>query len=418
MHRLFSAVIPAALAVSACHHAATATGVLATPASSDAALRDAIRADLQRVLDRARADSAFPGAYAVVGTHDGIIAEYGVGQLDWAPSPRPDAHTIWDLASLSKVVGMTTAIMQLVEQGRVDIDAPVQRYLPDWTGPNKERVTLRHLITHTGGLPPDQPPGSKPYDEITHNPDSVAMLMFSTPLDTLPGIRMVYSDIGAYLLGKIVERVSGQTLDAYVRDHVFRPLAMTETMYNPPASLIPRIAPTEVDPRRGGLVRGKVHDERAYYLGGVSAHAGIFSSGHDLARFARMYLNNGTLDGAGVRILQPATIARFTAYVDSTFSDRGLGWQKPDLPGMRFATPSAAWAGHSMSSRAFGHTGFTGTSIGIDPQRDLFVILLTNRVNPTRNNNKITEVRRRLADAVVPDYDRLRSAGSSSTTRP
>ena len=420
MHRLVSVVIPAALLLSACHRSSTTTGagtLAAPPSASDAPLRDAVRADLQRVLDRARADSAFPGAYAVVGTHDGIIAEYGVGQLDWAPSPRPDAHTIWDLASLSKVVGMTTAIMQLVEQGRVDVDAPVQRYLPDWTGPNKERVTLRHLLTHTGGLPPDQPPGSKPYDEITHNPDSVAMLMFSTPLDTLPGLRMVYSDIGAYLLGKIVERVSGQKLDAYVHDHVFQPLAMTETMYNPPSSLLPRIAPTEVDPRRGGLVRGKVHDERSYYLGGVSAHAGIFSSGHDLARFARMYLNNGTLDG--VRVLQPATIARFTAYVDSMFSDRGLGWQKPDLPGMKFASPSAAWAGHSLSSRAFGHTGFTGTSIAIDPQRDLFIILLTNRVNPTRNNGKITEVRRQLADAVVPDYDRLRSAsGSSSTTRP
>lgn len=412
-----TATVAATLLVAGCRHVSTATGTVATPSPTAAApLRDAMRADLQRVLDRARADSAFPGGYAVVGTHDGIIAEYGVGQLDWAPSPRPDAHTLWDLASLSKVVGMTTAIMQLVDQGRVDVDAPVQRYLPDWTGPNKNLVTLRHLLTHTGGLPPDQPPGSKPYDEITHNPDSVAMLMFSTPLDTLPGIRMVYSDIGAYVLGKIVERVSGQTLDAYLRDHVFLPLGMTETMYNPPASLLPRIAPTEVDPRRGGLVRGKVHDERSYYLGGVSAHAGIFSSGHDLARFARMYLNGGTLDG--VRILQPATIARFTAYVDSTFSDRGLGWQKPDLPGMRFASPSAAWAGHSLSSRAFGHTGFTGTSIGIDPERDLFIILLTNRVNPTRNNGKITEVRRQLADAVVPDYDRLRSTAPTQSTRP
>jgi len=417
MHRLFSVVTPAALLVSACHPSSTATGNLAAqPAVSGTALPGVIRADLQRVLDRARADSAFPGAFAVVGTHNGIIAEYGVGQLDWAPSPRPNAHTIWDLASLSKVVGMTTAIMQLVDQGRVDVDAPVQRYLPDWTGPNKNRVLVRHLLTHTGGLPPDQPPGSKPYDEITHNSDSVAMLLFATPLDTLPGVRMVYSDVGAYVLGKIVERVSGQTLDAYVRDHVFRPLGMTETMYNPPASLLSRIAPTEVDPRRGGLVRGKVHDERSYYLGGVSAHAGIFSSGYDLARFARMYLNGGTLDG--VRVLQPATVAKFTAYVDSTFSDRGLGWQKPDLPGMRFASPSAAWAGHSLSSRAFGHTGFTGTSIAIDPERDLFIVLLTNRVNPTRNNNKITEVRRQLADAVVPDYDRLRATAPPSSTRP
>jgi CubicO group peptidase (beta-lactamase class C family) len=362
----------------------------------------ALQRRIEDVLNRARADSAFPGAIAVVGTHDGVLAEYGVGQLDWAPTPRPDDHTLWDLASLTKVVGLTTAMMQLVEQRRVDLDAPLQRYIPDWTGQNKDRVTVRNLLTHTSGLP-----AFKAYDEITHDPDSLARLMFSTPLDTLPGVRMVYSDIGAYMLGRLVERVTGQTLDAYVHDHVFVPLAMDETMYRPPASLVPRIAPTELDPRRGGLVRGKVHDERAYYLGGVSAHAGIFSSGHDLARFARMYLNGGTLDGA--RVVQPATIAQFTAYTDSTFSNRGIGWQKPDLPGMKFASPSSAWAGHLMSTRAFGHTGFTGTSIAIDPSRDLFVVLLSNRVDPTRNNNKITEVRRQLADSVVSAFDRFRS---------
>jgi CubicO group peptidase (beta-lactamase class C family) len=362
----------------------------------------ALQRRIEDVLNRARADSAFPGAIAVVGTHDGILAEYGVGQLDWAPTPRPDEHTLWDLASLTKVVGLTTAIMQLVEQHRVDLNAPLQRYIPEWTGPNKDRVTVGNLLTHTSGLP-----AFKAYDEITHDPDSLAKLMFSTPLDTLPNVRMVYSDIGAYMLGRLVERLTGQTLDAYVHDHVFAPLKMTETMYKPSASWIPRVAPTEFDPRRGGLVRGKVHDERAYYLGGVSAHAGIFSSGHDLARFARMYLNGGELDG--VRVIHPATIAQFTAYVDSTLLNRGIGWQKPDLPGMKFASPSSAWAGHLMSTRAFGHTGFTGTSIAIDPSRDLFVVLLSNRVDPTRNNNKITEVRRQLADSVVSAFDRLRS---------
>ncbi len=369
------------------------------PSGASPSLVAAIQRRIEDVLNRARADSAFPGAFAVVGTRAGILAEYGVGQLDWAPTPKPDEHTLWDLASLTKVVGLTTAMMQLVEQGRVDLDAPLQRYIPEWTGPNKSRVTVRNLLTHTSGLP-----AFKAYDEITHDPDSLAKLMFSTPLDTLPGVRMVYSDIGAYMLGKLVERITGQTLDAYVHEHVFVPLKMDETMYKPPASLLPRIAPTEFDPRRGGLVRGKVHDERAYYLGGVSAHAGIFSSGHDLARLARMYLNGGELDG--VRIVQPATIAQFTAYTDSTFSNRGIGWQKPDLPGMKFASPSSAWAGHFMSTRAFGHTGFTGTSIAIDPSRDLFVVLLSNRVDPTRNNNKITEVRRQLADSVVAEFDR------------
>jgi serine-type D-Ala-D-Ala carboxypeptidase len=358
---------------------------------------------MQRVLDRALADSAFPGAIAVVGNRAGIIATYAVGHLDWAPSPAPDEHTMWDIASLSKVVGVTTAIMQLMEQHRVDLNAPLQQYIPTWTGPNKNKVTIRHLLTHTSGLP-----AFKAYDEITHDPDSLAKLMFTTPLDTLPGAKMVYSDIGAYMLGRLVEKISGQTLDAYLHDYVFEPLRMTETMYKPPASLIPRIAPTEVDPRRGGLVRGKVHDERAYYLGGVSAHAGIFSSAHDLSRFARMYLNGGTLDG--VRIIQPSSIALFTAYVDSTFSNRGIGWQKPDLPGMRFTTPSAAWSGQFMSRAAFGHTGFTGTSIAIDPPNDTFIILLSNRVNPTRNNNKITAVRRQLADAVMTA---LRSSGAN-----
>jgi len=365
------------------------------PSSVDALIADSVR----HVLDRALANKAFPGAIAIVGTHDRVITHYAVGHLDWAPSPVPDERTLWDLASLSKVVGLTSAMIQLVSQGKVSLDAPVQRYLPNWTGPNKNLVTIKHLLTHTAGLPPDQPPGSKPYDEITHNPDSVAMLLFTTPLDTLPGVRMVYSDVGAYIAGRVVEKVSGQTLDAYLHDHVFEPAGMHETMYKPPASLIDRIAPTEVDPRRGGLVRGKVHDERAYYLGGVSAHAGIFSTARDLARFSQMYLDGGTI--GGVRVLEANTIKLFTSYVDSTFSDRGIGWQKPDLPGMKYASPSASWAGHMMSSRAFGHTGFTGTSIAIDPANDIFIVLLSNRVNPTRDNNKITPVRRELADAVM-----------------
>lgn len=362
------------------------------------AMANTIADSVRRVLDRSFADSAFPGAIAVVGRRDRVLAEYGVGHLDWAPSPTPDDRTIWDLASLSKVVGMTSAMMQLVAQGKVDLDAPVQRYLPDWTGRNKSRVTIKNLLTHTSGLPADQPRGSKPYDEITHNPDSVAMLLFTTPLDTLPGVVMVYSDVGAYIAGRVVEKVSGQKLDVYLHEHVFEPAGMHETMYNPPASLIARIAPTEFDPRRGGLLRGKVHDERAYYLGGVSAHAGIFSTAHDLTRFAQMYLNDGVIDG--VRVLPAAQIHQFTQYVDSAFSDRAIGWQKPDYPGMKY-TSGAAWAGHTMPSRAFGHTGFTGTSIAIDPTDDLFVILLTNRVNPTRNNNKIQPVRRALTDAVM-----------------
>lgn len=379
---LHVAALVAAVAGLSCAHRTKGAPEYVRPAAASTPLATALQDSLHLVLDKALADSAFPGAFAVVGNHAGILAEYGVGHLDWAPSPVPDEHTMWDLASLTKVIGMTTAVMQLVEQGKIDIDAPYERYFPSWTGPNKEKVTIRHLITHTSGLP-----AFRPYDRYTTDADSIAKLMFAEPLDTVPGARMVYSDIGAWLLGQLVGKVSGEPLDAYLQHHVFGPLQMTETMYNPPASLMPRIAPTEVDPKRGGLVRGKVHDERAYYLGGVSAHAGLFSSAHDLARFARMYLNGGELDG--VRIVQPSTITRFTA---RQVADRALGWQKPT------GTNSA---GHLMTEQAFGHTGFTGTSIWIDPPRDLFVILLSNRVNPTRANTRIGAERVRLADAVT-----------------
>ena len=355
------------------------------------ALRDSLRA----VLGRAYADSAFPGAYAVVGRHEGIVADASIGRLDWGPSAAPDAHTLWDVASLTKVMGMTSAIMQLVEQRKVDLDTPLQHYIPEWRGPNKDRVTVRHLITHSSGLP-----AFKPYDQQTHDPDSLAKLLFNTPLDTVPGARMIYSDIGAYMLGRLVERVSGETLDGYVVAHVFAPLGMNETRYRPDSALRARIAPTEIDSLRGGKVWGAVHDERAFYLGGVSAHAGIFSSGHDLARFARMYLNEGSLDG--VRVFAPATVRQFTT---RQLADRALGWQKPDGNNS---------AGHLMSERAFGHTGFTGTSIWIDPDRDVFVILLSNRVNPTRANTRISRVRVALADAIMSTVTRLSPPAPSS----
>lgn len=358
--------------------------------ASDTVIVDSVR----QIMDRAARDRAFPGAIAVVGTRSRVITTYAVGHLDWAPSPAPDAHTLWDLASLSKVIGLTSGMMQLVDEGRISLDAPVQRYLPAWTGPHKDRVTIRHLLTHTSGLP-----AFKAYDEITHDPDSLAKLMFGTQLDTLPGVRMVYSDIGAYMLGRVLEKVSGETLDGYLHGHVFQPAGMTETMYNPPASLIPRIAPTEVDPRRGGLVRGKVHDERAYYLGGVSAHAGIFSSAFDLTRFAHMYLRNGVIDG--VHVLPASQIAVFTK---RQVADRALGWQKPN------GTNSA---GHFMSPEAFGHTGFTGTSIWMDPTNNVFIILLSNRVDPTRANTRIGRVRVALADAVLSALPRATGSPAS-----
>ncbi|MDB4908259.1 MAG: beta-lactamase [Gemmatimonadetes bacterium] len=375
-------------------HAQAATArPLRRPPATRAAIARALHDTLQGILDRARADSAFPGAWLVVGTRQGVLTELGTGTIDWKRSPRPTSRTVWDIASLTKVVATTSAIMQLVEQQKLDLDAPAQRYLPEWTGAGKERVTVRDLILHRSGLPPFK---ALPYDL---DADSTRRALLAVPLDTAPGARMAYSDIGFIVLAEIVRHVSGERIDAYARRHVFRPLGMTDTRYNPPRAWMARIAPTETDTLRGGQVRGVVHDERAWRMDGVAGHAGVFSSGRDLARFCLMYMNGGVLDG--VRVFSAATVSAFTAYQDSTWSNRALGWQKPELPGMKFTGPSAAWGGHGASALAIGHTGFTGTSLYMDPAHDVFVVLLTNRVNPTRNHSRITPVRNQVADAVL-----------------
>ena len=344
-----------------------------------------LQESLATILRSGVRDSAFPGAVAVVGTKDGASITVSVGQLDWQPSPEPTMSTLWDLASLTKVIGLTSAMMLMVESRAVDLDAPVERYIPEFRGRWKERVTVRHLLTHSSGLP-----AWRPLYKEADSPANAMALAIATPLDTMPGLRMVYSDLGAILLGEIVTRVSGQSFDSLLQERVFGPLGMRETVFRPAADQLNRIAPTEVDPWRQRHLRGEVHDENAYALGGISSHAGLFSSARDLVRIARMYLNGGTLDG--VRFVSPSTIAQFTAVQDSALSHRALGWETPN---------GSNSAGHLMSKRAFGHTGFTGTSIWIDPERDVFVLLLTNRVNPTREHRGITAVRVAVADAAM-----------------
>jgi CubicO group peptidase (beta-lactamase class C family) len=292
---------------------------------------------------------------------------------------------MWDMASLTKVVGLTSAMMLLVESRQVDLDAPVSRYIPEFQGKWKDAVTVRRLLTHSSGLP-----AWRPLYKEAEGPAAALALAIATPLDTMPGVRMVYSDLGVIICGEIVARASGQPLDAFLRARVFDPLGMRETVYRPDPSLRERIAPTEVDPWRQRHLRGEVHDENAYALGGVSGHAGLFSTGDDLVRLARMYLGQGELDG--FRFTSAATLAQFTTVQDSALSHRALGWETPNGNNS---------AGRLMSRRAFGHTGFTGTSIWIDPERDVFVILLSNRVNPTREHRQIGAVRISVADAVM-----------------
>ena len=366
------------------------TGESATRLAPDQ-LTDALRT----LLERGVRDSVFPGAIAVIGDRRGVISEVAVGRIDWAAdAPVPDAHTIWDIASLTKVVGMTTAMMQLVEQERVLLDAPVQRYLPEWQGAGKDRVTVRNLLTHTSGL--------KPFREIfreTLDPAVARRLVLETPLDTTAGARMVYSDLGAILAGMIVERVSGQSLDAYLDQHLFRPLGMRETGYRPPPEWLARVAPTERDPWRARHLRGEVHDENAFVLGGVSAHAGLFSSAADLTKFSQMMLNGGQLGDA--RIMQTETLRDFRRVQNSLLSHRALGWETPN------GTNSG---GRLLRAPAFGHTGFTGTSIWIDPANDRFVLLLTNRVNPTRANSRLGPFRTAVADLTTRVLDRAAAA--------
>jgi beta-N-acetylhexosaminidase len=381
---------------------AAAAAVAGRPAR-DSAVTQRVADTVRAVLTRFQLDSAFPGAYAVVGTHDRILASVGVGTVDWRPSADPVDSTLWDMASLTKVVGMTSAMNQLVAEGKVRLDAPVQRYLPrfkdpkhkgkkKWRGPTKKTVTVRDLLTHRSGLP-----AWRPLYKEGVNPDSALSIVYNTPLDTFPRIRMVYSDLGAILLGKIVERVSHEKLDVYLKRHVWTPLGMTDTRFNPDSSLKWRIAPTEYDPYRQRLIWGTVHDENSAALGGVAGHAGLFSSARDLSRFAQMYLNFGTLDGK--KILDRATILEFQRVQDSSFSNRAIGWEKPT---------GGNSAGRRMSPAAFGHTGFTGTSIWMDPANDVFVVILTNRVNPTRQNPRFAEVRTAVTDAALSVLETVR----------
>jgi beta-N-acetylhexosaminidase len=346
-----------------------------------------------QVIERAIADKAFPGATVAIG-YRGKVSLHAFGNLSYsANAPATDTHTMYDIASLTKVVATTTLVAKLVEGDfpvPLDLDARIERYLPEWTtGPQQEwrhEVTVRHLLTHTSGLP-----AFKEYWRTSKNKQDTLNKIFAEPLEYQPGTKDIYSDLGIILMAEIIDRLTGRTLDDLAKTYIFTPLAMKDTMYRPPKKLWPDIAPTEIDNNlRHRLVRGEVHDENAFAIGGVSGHAGIFSAAPDLAAFCQMLLNGGIY--AHHRILRRATIAQFTTPQQLSNGTRTLGWAVPTEGGS---------SGHYFSSHAFGHTGFTGTSIWIDPDRQLFVVLLTNRVHPTRENQKIAQVRPAFHDAVM-----------------
>ena len=333
-----------------------------------------------------------PGAVLWVGWRQAIVYRTAVGQYG-IDDPRPITDTtLYDLASLTKVVGLTTAAMLLVADGLLDLDTPVGEIVPDFAGPGKSDVLVRHLLTHTSGLAPWEPLHLE-----TRTRDEALGRVNAAPLEAPAGQRYAYSDLGAIVLTQVVEKIAGRPLDALLESRVFGPLGMTTTRFLPPPTWHDQIAPTERDPWRGRTLRGEVHDENAARLGGVSGHAGLFSSAPDLARFAEWLLDayHGRLTEQSAVYLPTDLVREFTRRQPGPAGfTRAVGWDTPSPAGR-------GSAGRLLSPQSFGHTGFTGTSIWLDPTRELFIILLTNRVHPTRTNTAIRRVRRVVADSVV-----------------
>ncbi len=333
-------------------------------------------------------DGVYPGAVVVIGTQDTVLWSRGYGHFTWSTSsavPDPDS-TLFDLASLTKVVATTAAAMLLVQEGRLDLDRAVQAYLPGFAGAGKDRVTVRHLLEHRSGLR-----AFLSLDRLTQSADEAKARVLNETLSYQSGGRVVYSDLNAMLLGWVVEVVADMPLDRYVEAHVFPPMGMASTRFRPPRSLRPRIMP--VGRWRGHPIAGEVHDQNAARLGGVAGHAGLYSTGRDLARYAQTLLRGGRA-ADGMDVFTPGVVRHFTRRGSG---NRALGWEVRD-------TTTAEQTGGSFSAAAYGHGGFTGTSMWIDPDQDLFVILLTNRVFAPRTSSSITKlkgVRGAVADHAV-----------------
>ncbi len=343
---------------------------------------------IDRAVEEGISGGVYPGAVVMVGTGHRVLYAKGYGHFTWSADsrvPDPDS-TLWDLASLTKVVATTPAAMLLVQDGRLDLDRAVQEYLPQFQGEGKERVTVRHLLEHRSGLR-----AFLPLNEDASTAEEARQLVLEEPLRWRPGGRVVYSDLNAMLLGWVVEAVAGDSLDRFVAGRLYTRAGMGETMYRPPRALYGQIAPVGL--WRGYVIAGQLHDQNAVRLGGVSGHAGLYSTGDDLARYAQVYLEAGR-GGDGDQVFEPGIVRHFTR---RGRGNRALGWEMRD-------STSTGNTGALLSNASYGHGGYTGSSIWIDPERDLFVILLTNRVYAPRTRSSITRLKRvrgRVADAAV-----------------
>jgi serine-type D-Ala-D-Ala carboxypeptidase len=339
-----------------------------------------------KMLADAVEQKAFPGAATAV-THAGnLIALKALGRFTYdATSPAIEAESIFDLASRTKVVATTTMAMVLYERGLLDLEMPVVGILPEFQSEDSRRkeITFRQLLAHSSGLPAYERLflRSKTKDELLHQ-------AFAVPLKNEPGTRTEYSDVGFILLGVALERIGGEPLDRFCQREIFGPLGMSHTMFNPPAGWKARVVPTADDQIfRERIIQGEVQDENASVMGGVAPHAGLFATASDVARFGHAMLNDGA------PILRKETLSFFTHREHlPAGTSRALGWDKPSSPSQ---------SGKYFSPLSFGHLGYAGTSLWIDPERQISITLLTNRTWPDCSNQAIKEVRPAFHDAVM-----------------
>lgn len=383
-----SSLLALALVAGACHSGPS------WPEPEGAAVYPAHWSLVEQTLDSAINANAAPGAVIGVSLR-GRHWHYGTGVLGMDDSTRPDSSTLYDLASLTKVIGMTSAVMLGVTEGKLALDTPLVSYVPAFgTTPEKRTVTLRILLAHSSGLPAGRPL----YREAANRAEAFA-LADTTPLDTVVGTRFVYSDLGAILLSQAVETVYHTRIDSLLAQRIFGPLGLKDTRYLPPPAWLPRIAPTEDDPWRQRMIRGEVHDENTARMDGVSGHAGLFSTSTDLLRFADWYLSatstpESKCPASPAKMPIPDSLPQQFIRMANIppGSSRALGWDTPS---------GRSSGGDLISRRSFGHTGFTGTSIWMDPDRCLAIVLLSNRVHPTRENARWGPVRGIMANRVM-----------------
>jgi CubicO group peptidase (beta-lactamase class C family) len=343
------------------------------------------------VVENAINYHAFPGAQVLIWKDGKVIYDNSFGHFTYDDnSKKVDSKTLYDLASLTKVIATTTATMICYDRKLFSLDDPVVKYIPQFGVNGKEKITILNLLLHNTGLP-----AWKKFYEIASNSEEVINDIYSSPLEYETGTKTVYSDLGMITMGKIIEKVTGEKLDDFCKKEIFIPLHMTSTFFNPPDSLKKYCAPTEVDNYwRNRLLQGEVHDETSAMLNGVAGHAGLFSNANDIAKLMTVLINKGKFSGK--QFIKKSTIELFTKrYSDQ--STRAIGWDT------RSETGSSS--GDYFSGDSYGHTGFTGTSVWVDPDRNLFVIFLTNRVYPTRANVKILKVRPELHNAVIKSLE-------------